>query len=377
MTAKPVAPGTLRQTPLAAAHRRRGARMVPFAGYEMPLQYQGIVAEHLWTRTNAGLFDVSHMGQIFLEGGNHTAVAAALERLVPADIAGLAPGRIRYTQLIAASGGIIDDLMVTRPQREDGRLILVVNASRKAIDEAWLRENLPPAIAVEPQNELALLALQGPGAAEVMGRLSQPAQELAFMTAMEANLSGLAARVSRSGYTGEDGFEISLEADDAEALFDLVLGDERVRPIGLGARDSLRLEAGLCLYGQDIDESTSPIEAGLSWSIPARRRQDCDFIGANRIAQELARGVARRRVGLTPQGRVPVRHGSAIRDGKEAEIGTVTSGGFSPSLGVPIAMGYVASALADAGTVVAVSVRDKGIPSVITRLPFVPHRYKR
>jgi aminomethyltransferase len=377
MTAKPVAPGTLRQTPLAAAHRRRGARMVPFAGYEMPLQYQGIVAEHLWTRTNAGLFDVSHMGQIFLEGGNHTAVAAALERLVPADIAGLAPGRIRYTQLIAASGGIIDDLMVTRPQREDGRLILVVNASRKAIDEAWLRENLPPAIAVEPQNELALLALQGPGAAEVMGRLSQPAQELAFMTAMDANLSGIAARVSRSGYTGEDGFEISLEADDAEALFDLVLGDERVRPIGLGARDSLRLEAGLCLYGQDIDESTSPIEAGLSWSIPARRRQDCDFIGANRIAQELARGVARRRVGLTPQGRVPVRHGSAIRDGKEAEIGTVTSGGFSPSLGVPIAMGYVASALADAGTVVAVSVRDKGIPSVITRLPFVPHRYKR
>ena len=377
MTAKPVAPGTLRQTPLAAAHRRRGARMVPFAGYEMPLQYQGIVAEHLWTRTNAGLFDVSHMGQIFLEGGNHTAVAAALERLVPADIAGLAPGRIRYTQLIAASGGIIDDLMVTRPQREDGRLILVVNASRKAIDEAWLRENLPPAIAVEPQNELALLALQGPGAAEVMGRLSQPAQELAFMTAMDANLSGIAARVSRSGYTGEDGFEISLEADDAAALFDLVLGDERVRPIGLGARDSLRLEAGLCLYGQDIDESTSPIEAGLSWSIPARRRQDCDFIGANRIAQELARGVARRRVGLTPQGRVPVRHGSAIRDGKEAEIGTVTSGGFSPSLGVPIAMGYVASALADAGTVVAVSVRDKGIPSVITRLPFVPHRYKR
>jgi aminomethyltransferase len=377
MTAKPVAPGTLRQTPLAAAHRRRGGRMVPFAGYEMPLQYQGIVAEHLWTRTNAGLFDVSHMGQIFLEGGNHTAVAAALERLVPADIAGLAPGRIRYTQLIAASGGIIDDLMVTRPQREDGRLILVVNASRKGIDEAWLRENLPPAIAVEPQNELALLALQGPGAAEVMGRLSQPAQELAFMTAMDANLSGIAARVSRSGYTGEDGFEISLEADDAEALFDLVLGDERVRPIGLGARDSLRLEAGLCLYGQDIDESTSPIEAGLSWSIPARRRQDCDFIGANRIAQELARGVARRRVGLTPQGRVPVRHGSAIRDGKEAEIGTVTSGGFSPSLGVPIAMGYVASALADAGTVVAVSVRDKGIPSVITRLPFVPHRYKR
>lgn len=377
MTAKPVAPGTLRQTPLAAAHRRRGGRMVPFAGYEMPLQYQGIVAEHLWTRTNAGLFDVSHMGQIFLEGGNHTAVAAALERLVPADIAGLAPGRIRYTQLIAASGGIIDDLMVTRPQREDGRLILVVNASRKGIDEAWLRENLPPAIAVEPQDELALLALQGPGAAEVMGRLSQPAQELAFMTAMDANLSGIAARVSRSGYTGEDGFEISLEADDAEALFDLVLGDERVRPIGLGARDSLRLEAGLCLYGQDIDESTSPIEAGLSWSIPARRRQDCDFIGANRIAQELARGVARRRVGLTPQGRVPVRHGSAIRDGREAEIGTVTSGGFSPSLGVPIAMGYVASALADAGTVVAVSVRDKGIPSVITRLPFVPHRYKR
>jgi aminomethyltransferase len=203
------------------------------------------------------------------------------------------------------------------------------------------------------------------------------AQELAFMTASEADLSGIAARVSRSGYTGEDGFEISLKAADAEALFELLLGDERVRPIGLGARDSLRLEAGLCLYGQDIDESTSPIEAGLSWSIPARRRQDRDFIGANRIAQELSSGVVRRRVGLTPQGRVPVRHGSAIRDGTEAEIGTVTSGGFSPSLGVPIAMGYVASALADAGTVVTVSVRDKAIPSVITRLPFVPHRYKR
>jgi aminomethyltransferase len=377
MAAEPVDPGTLSQTPLAAAHRRLGARMVPFAGYEMPVQYQGIVAEHLWTRTNAGLFDVSHMGQIFLEGADHAAVAAALERLVPADIAGLAPARIRYTQFLTSTGGIIDDLMVSRPESGDGRLILIVNASRKAIDEAWLRENLPPEVAVAARDDLALLALQGPRAAEVIGALGRAAQDLAFMTTTAATLAGIAARVSRSGYTGEDGFEISLAADSAEALFDALLGDDRVRPVGLGARDSLRLEAGLCLYGEDIDESTSPLEAGLGWSIPARRRQELDFIGANRIAQELADGVARRRVGLSPQGRVPARHGSEICDAEQAVVGTVTSGGFSPSLGVPIAMGYVPSALADAGTVVTVSVRGKRIPSVITRLPFVPHRYRR
>jgi aminomethyltransferase len=377
MTAEPVDPGTLRQTPLGAAHRRLGARMVPFAGYEMPVQYQGIVAEHLWTRTNAGLFDVSHMGQIFLAGRDHMAVAAALERLVPADIAGLEPGRIRYTQFIASTGGIIDDLMVNRPEREGGRLILVVNAARKAIDEAWLRENLPPEIAVEVRDDLALLALQGPRAAEVMGGLSAEAAGLGFMTATGSRLAGMAARVSRSGYTGEDGFEISLAAGDAAALFDRLLGDERVRPVGLGARDSLRLEAGLCLYGQDIDESTSPLEAGLSWSIPARRRRALDFIGASRIARELAEGVSRRRVGLTPQGRVPVRHGCAIRNDEEAVIGAVTSGGFSPSLGAPIAMGYVASDFADEGTVVEALVRDKPVASIVTRLPFVPHRYKR
>ena len=258
--------------------------------------------------------------------------------------------------------------MCTRPAAAGGRLILVVNAARKAIDEAWLRENLPPEIAVEVRDDLALLALQGPRAAEVMGGLSAEAAGLGFMTATGSRLAGMAARVSRSGYTGEDGFEISLAAGDAAALFDRLLGDERVRPVGLGARDSLRLEAGLCLYGQDIDESTSPLEAGLSWSIPARRRRALDFIGASRIARELAEGVSRRRVGLTPQGRVPVRHGCAIRNDEEAVIGAVTSGGFSPSLGAPIAMGYVASDFADEGTVVEALVRDKPVASIVTRV---------
>jgi aminomethyltransferase len=378
MPAGPVDSTPLRETPLAALHRRLGARMVPFAGYEMPVQYKaGIVAEHVWTRTNAGLFDVSHMGQLFLGGADHPTLAAALERLVPADIAGLAPGRIRYTQFIASNGGIIDDLMVTRPPAEEGSLLLVVNASRKAIDEAWLRENLPPEIAVTVRDDLALVALQGPRAQEVIGPLWPETQNLAFMTAITGTLAGIDVRLARSGYTGEDGFEISLAAVDAEALFEKLLGDDRVRPVGLGARDTLRLEAGLCLYGQDIDESTSPIEAGLSWSIPARRRQALDFIGATRIAQELETGAARRRVGLAPQGRMPVRHGSEIRDAEGQAIGAVTSGGFGPSVDAPVAMGYVPAGQADPGTVVDVMVRDKHVPAVVTRLPFVPHRYRR
>ncbi len=377
MPADPVDPATLRQTPLMALHRRLGARMVPFAGYEMPVQYKtGIVAEHVWTRTNAGLFDVSHMGQIVLEGADHTTLAAALERLVPADLAGLEPGRIRYTQFIASKGGIIDDLMVTRPAAE-GTLTLVVNASRKAIDEAWLRENLPPEIAVTAREDLALIALQGPRAQEVIAPLWPATQNLGFMTAMSGRLAGIDVHLARSGYTGEDGFEISLAAADVESLAETLLADERVRPAGLGARDTLRLEAGLCLYGQDIDESTSPIEAVLAWSIPPRRRQALDFIGASRIAQELAKGAARRRVGLAPQGRMPVRHGSEIRDEAGAQIGMVTSGGFGPTVDAPVAMGYVPAGQAAAGTVVDIMVRDKHVPAVVTRLPFVPHRYRR
>src|SRR5262245_1050199 len=257
MPAAPVDPATLRQTPLSALHRRLGARMVPFAGYEMPVQYKaGIVAEHVWTRTNAGLFDVSHMGQIVLEGADHPTLAVALERLVPADIAGLEPGRIRYTQFIASTGGIIDDLMVTRPAAEEGILVLVVNAARKSIDEAWLRENLPPDIAVTPREDLALIALQGPRAQEVIEPLWPASETLGFMTARSGRLAGIDVHLARSGYTGEDGFEISLAAAEVERLAETLLADERVRPAGLGARDTLRLEAGLCLYGQDIDEST-------------------------------------------------------------------------------------------------------------------------
>jgi aminomethyltransferase len=378
MPAAPVDPATLRQTPLAALHRRLGARMVPFAGYEMPVQYKaGIVAEHVWTRTNAGLFDVSHMGQIVLDGADQRTLAMALERLVPADIAGLEPDRIRYTQFIASTGGIIDDLMVTRPAAEEGRLMLVVNASRKAIDEAWLRENLPPDITVTAREDLALVALQGPRAGEVIGSLAPATQSLGFMTAMPARLAGIEVQLARSGYTGEDGFEISLAAGAVERLVETLLADERVRPAGLGARDTLRLEAGLCLYGQDIDESTSPIEAELAWSIPARRRQALDFIGAERIGRELATGAARRRVGLAPQGRIPVRHGAPIRDAAGTGIGMVTSGGFGPTVDAPVAMGYVPAGLAAAGTVVDVMVRDKPVPAVVTRLPFVPHRYRR
>jgi len=378
MPAEPVDPATLRQTPLAALHRRLGARMVPFAGYEMPVQYQtGIVAEHVWTRTSVGLFDVSHMGQIVLGGADHPTLAAALERLVPADIAGLEPGRIRYTQFIASNGGIIDDLMVTRPAAEQGTLMLVVNASRKAIDEAWLRENLPPEITVTLREDRALVALQGPRAQEVIGPLWPATQNLGFMTAMPGSLAGIDVHLARSGYTGEDGFEISLAAAEVEALFEKLLSDDRVRPVGLGARDTLRLEAGLCLYGQDIDESTSPIEAGLGWSIPARRRQALDFIGASRFAQELEEGPARRRVGLAPQGRMPVRHGAEIRDTDGNVVGLVTSGGFGPTVDAPVAMGYVPAGQAAPGTVVDVVVRGKPVPTVVTRLPFVPHRYRR
>jgi aminomethyltransferase len=360
-----------------ALHRRLGARMVPFAGYEMPVQYKtGIVAEHVWTRTNAGLFDVSHMGQIVLSGADHPTLAAALERLVPADIAGLEPGRIRYTQFTASKGGIIDDLMVTRPAAE-GILMLVVNASRKAIDEAWLRENLSPHIAVTAREDLALIALQGPRAQEVIGPLWPATHNLGFMTAMSGSLAGIDVHLARSGYTGEDGFEISLAASKVEELFEMLLADDRVRPVGLGARDTLRLEAGLCLYGQDIDESTSPIEAGLAWSIPARRRQAFDFIGASRIAQELKEGAARRRVGLAPQGRMPARHGSEIRDEAGTSIGMVTSGGFGPTVDAPVAMGYVPPGQAAPGTVVDIIVRDKHVPAVVTRLPFVSHRYRR
>jgi aminomethyltransferase len=370
----------LERTPLHGLHVRRGARMVAFAGYAMPLHYPpGILKEHLHTRARAGLFDVSHMGQAVLSGPDHATCAAALEALVPADIVGLVPGQQRYTQLLNAAGGIIDDLMVTRPRDagEDGRLFLVVNAARRAVDYAHIAGCLPAAVSLHPTPELALLALQGPRSAAVIARLWPPAARLGFMTAARGVLGGAPCHISRSGYTGEDGFEISLAADQAQGLAELLLAQEGVAPAGLGARDSLRLEAGLCLYGHDLDESISPVEAALQWSIAPRRRAGGGFPGAERIAGELASGPRRRRVGIRPEGRAPAREGTAILAAPDAPVGTVTSGGFGPSVDGPVAMGYVVAERAGVGTRVLLMVRGKALPAAVAPLPFVAHRYAR
>lgn len=367
------------QTPLYAAHVALGARMVPFAGYAMPVQYPaGILAEHQWTRDHAGLFDVSHMGQSFLIGPDHATTAAALEALVPADLVGLGVGRQRYTQLLADDGGILDDLMVSRlADTPDGRLFLVVNAACKAADWAHIAAHLPAGIALETLDDRALLALQGPEAEAVLEALGGDVADMGFMDCRPVTLAGLAVRVSRSGYTGEDGFEISLAAADAPALWAALVADARVRPVGLGARDSLRLEGGLCLYGHDIDTTTSPIEAGLAWSIQKRRRQGGGFPGAARIRRELAEGPPRLRVGLLIAGRQPAREGAeiALKDG--TVVGRVTSGGFGPTVEGPIAMGYVPLIHAAPGTDVDLVVRGKALPARIVALPFVPARFRR
>jgi aminomethyltransferase len=367
----------LKRTPLYDLHVSLGAKMVPFAGYEMPVQYPlGILKEHLHTRASAGLFDVSHMGQAFLVSRDHTATAAALEALVPADVAGLERGQQRYSQLLTDDGGIIDDLMVTRTA-EDGRLYLVVNASRKEVDYAHIASRLPGEVKLVPAPERALLALQGPSAVAVMQKLCEPASQLGFMSAASARVGKFDCHVSRSGYTGEDGFEISVMAGHATDLARLLLAQEGVQPIGLGARDSLRLEAGLCLYGHDIDETTSPIEAGLAWSIQKRRRADGGFPGAARIQSELAEGAGRRRVGIRPDGRAPAREGTEILAADGRRIGTVTSGGFGPSVNGPVAMGYVEAAHAKPGSPVGLMVRGKALPAQVAPLPFTPHRYAR
>jgi aminomethyltransferase len=370
---------TLR-TPLHALHVELGARMGPFAGYDMPIQFtSGILAEHLHTRSRAGLFDVSHMGQAELVGPDHATVAAALERLCPADFLSLAPGRQRYSQLLNTEGGIVDDLMVSRPPGADGRLNLIVNAARKAFDFALLESSLPPSVRLTRHGHLALVALQGPAAVAVLERL-EPKSGLAamsFMSAQPIGFGGVSAFVSRSGYTGEDGFEISLPADEAEAFARRLLADPDVAPIGLGARDSLRLEAGLCLYGHELDETIDPIEAGLAWSIQKRRRLEGGFPGAARVQAALANGPARKRVGLRPEGRAPAREGAEIVDDSGAEIGRVTSGGFGPSVGAPIAMGYVASSAAAPGTSVSLMVRGKPLAARVSPLLFHPHAYHR
>jgi aminomethyltransferase len=367
-------------TPLHALHVELGARMGAFAGYDMPIQFaSGILAEHLHARSRAGLFDVSHMGQAELVGPDHATVAAALERLCPADFLDLAPGRQRYSQLLNAQGGIVDDLMVARPPGADGRLNLVVNASRKAVDFALLESSLPSSVRLTRLDRLALIALQGPSAVAVLERLEPIGglAAMAFMSAQPVPFGRFTAFVSRSGYTGEDGFEISLPADEVEAFARRLLADPDVAPIGLGARDSLRLEAGLCLYGHELDETIDPIEAGLAWSIQKRRRLEGGFPGAARIQAALAAGPARKRVGLKPEGRAPARDGAEIVDASGAEIGRVTSGGFGPSVGGPIAMGYVASSAAAPGTPVSLMVRGKPLAARVSPLPFHPHAYRR
>jgi len=380
MSAEAAADLPLKRTPLHDLNLNLGAKLVAFAGYAMPVNYRlGILKEHLHTRAKAGLFDVSHMGQAWLVGPDHATTALALEALVPADIGHLARGQQRYTQLLNDEGGIVDDLMVTRPAdaADDGRLLLVVNAARTAVDYAHLTQRLPAGVRLEPARERALLALQGPAARRVMLELSPTAAGLAFMTAAEVSIGGFKAHISRSGYTGEDGFEISVAAASASDLARLLLAQEGVEPVGLGARDSLRLEAGLCLYGHDIDDTTSPIEAGLAWSIPKRRRAEGGFPGAARIKHELANGSERRRVGIRPDGRAPAREGTEILAPAGARLGTVTSGGFGPSINAPIAMGYVSAPAASAGTAVALLVRGKALGAAVVPLPFVPHRYAR
>ncbi|MFG1426374.1 glycine cleavage system aminomethyltransferase GcvT [Roseixanthobacter glucoisosaccharinicivorans] len=369
----------LLKTPLHGAHAALGARLVPFAGYDMPVQYRdGILAEHAWTRTHAGLFDVSHMGQAKLVGPDHATTAAALEALIPADILNLKPGRQRYSQLMADDGGILDDLMVTRPGApdEDGTLLLVVNAAGKEADYAHIAARLPAGVTLERLDDRALLALQGPQAAAVLARHAPEGATLDFMAAGPATFDGIPVHISRSGYTGEDGFEISVPEDAAVTVWNTLLAEPEVKPIGLGARDSLRLEAGLCLYGHDIDPITSPVEAALVWSIQKRRREGGGFPGAARIQRELAEGPARVRVGLHLEGRAPAREGAEIaKDG--TVIGIVTSGGFAPTLNAPIAMGYVPPALAAPGTRLDIIVRGKNLPATVVTFPFVAQRYVR
>jgi aminomethyltransferase len=373
----------LKRTPLQALHFSLGGKMVPFAGYEMPVQYTpGVLREHLHTRAAAGLFDVSHMGQIAVgaKSGRIEDAALALERLVPQDVAGIAPGRQRYAQFTNDDGGILDDLMVANFGEY---LFLVVNAACKDADEAHLRERLSDVCSIEPLGDRALLALQGPKAEAALAKLCAEVSAMRFMDSGPRKIAGLDCFVSRSGYTGEDGFEISVPAEHAEQLAKLLLVNSDVVPIGLGARDSLRLEAGLCLYGHDIDTTTTPVEAALEWSIQKSRRSGGTraggFPGAEKILAQFADGATRRRVGLRPQGRAPVREGAVLfADAASSEpIGTVTSGGFGPSLNAPVAMGYVPASHAATGTLVFAEVRGQRLPLRVAATPFVPNTYKR
>jgi aminomethyltransferase len=378
----------LLQTPLHSAHLAAGARMVAFAGYDMPVQYKdGVLREHLWTREHAGAFDVSHMGPAFLTlnertgdpDADHRAVAAIVESLVCGDIAGLKRGQLRYTLLLNEEGGMVDDLMVGRPVAEDrqGMLYLVVNAATKDGDFDLIEKAAADRARLIRADDRALIALQGPEAAEVLSVLIPEAVDLGFMRFRRVELHGEGLVVSRSGYTGEDGFEILVPASIAEAFWSGLLADERVRPIGLGARDSLRLEAGLPLYGHDADATVSPIEANLAFAVSKKRLKSGDFPGAARIARERGGDLRRLRVGLRVLDGAPAREGAEILDGRGETVGRVTSGGFAPSLSAPIAMGFVPPLLGQPGTPLKVVVRGKAQPAEVVPLPFVPHRYVR
>jgi len=360
----------INKTPLHGLHVELGARMVPFAGYEMPVQFPaGVKTEHLHTRAKAGLFDVSHMGQVRISG---TDAAERFEALVTGNITGLAESALRYTLFTNVTGGILDDLMVTNA---GDHLFVVVNAACKETDLALMRAGLGDT--VEALEDLALIALQGPSAVAVLAELAPGVAGLKFMTSGTFAIEGTDCLVSRCGYTGEDGFEISVPNDKAEALARRLLAHSDVEAIGLGARDSLRLEAGLCLYGHDIDTTTTPIEAGLSWAVPKRRREDGGFPGAEIIRRQAADGTTRRRVGIRPEGRAPAREGTQIADGEGRILGAITSGGFGPSIDGPVAMGYVETEFAEEGTQLNVIVRDKPMPARVEALPFVPPGYKR
>ena len=364
----------LLKTPLHALHVALGAKMVPFSGYDMPVQYPaGILKEHLHTREKAGLFDVSHMGQAFLSGADP---ARALERLTPADVVGLKEGMQRYGLLLNDQGTIKDDFMFSKLVGEPA-LYLVVNAGTKDGDFAYIADKLKGIATLDTRPDRALLALQGPAAGAVLERHSPGIDKLTFMKVTRCTVAGAPAIVSRSGYTGEDGFEISVEAIHAERVARALLGEAEILPIGLGARDSLRLEAGLCLYGHDIDETTNPVEANLVWSIAKRRKLDKDFPAAEKIMTALFDGTPTKRVGIRPDGRAPAREGTEIADKSGKVIGKITSGGFGPSLNAPVAMGYIDSAFAADGTEIDLIVRGKPLGAKVAPMPFVPHRYRR
>ncbi|MFN0302371.1 MAG: glycine cleavage system aminomethyltransferase GcvT [Burkholderiales bacterium] len=367
---------TLSLTALHALHRSLGARLVPFAGYDMPVQFPaGILAEHLHTRAKASLFDVSHMGQIRLSGPD---AAAALESLVPADIIGLPVGRQRYTFFTNDAGGILDDLIVANA---GDALLIVVNASRKAEDLAWLQSSIGTRCRIDPMFERALLALQGPAASRVMAAFAPISPAMKFMQFARFAFDGIEFSLTRSGYTGEDGFEIGLPAVDAERFARRLLADSEVLPAGLGARDSLRLEAGLCLYGHDIDGETTPVEAALEWAIPKIRREGGaragGFPGAPIILRQIEGGTTRRRVGLIPEGRAPIREGEVLFNADRVAIGRVTSGGFGATVNGPIAMALVDAGFTAPGTLLTAVVRERPRECRVVRLPFVPQRYHR